>query len=81
MEHLNITFPLELKERLDKETIRERTKRSTLIQKAVRIYLAIKERNAKDALLREGYENMSGISKKIMNDFKCADRDSLKHVD
>ena len=36
MEHINITFPLELKERLDKEAKQEKIKRSTLIQKAVR---------------------------------------------
>ena len=35
MLHLNITFPEDLKEELDKEAKREHTQRSTLIQKAV----------------------------------------------
>lgn len=81
MEHLNITFPSELKERLDKEAIREETKRSTLIQKAVRVYLALKERKTKESLLREGYEAMAAESKKVMDDFKYLDRDSLKYAD
>lgn len=75
MIHLNITFPLELKEQLDKEACREKTRRSTLIQKAVRVYLTIKDRKTKEILLREGYEAMALESKKIMSDFKHIDRD------
>ena len=56
-------------------------KRSTLIQKAVRVYLTSKDRKAKELLLREGYEAMASESKKIMDDFKHIDRESLKHVD
>ena len=81
MIHLNITFPSELKERLDKEAYREKMKRSTLIQKAVRVYLTIKDRKAKELLLREGYEAMASESKKIMDDFKHIDRESLKYAD
>ncbi len=81
MIHLNITFPAELKERLDKEAYREKTGRSTLIQKAVRVYLTIKDRKTKEILLREGYEAMASESKKIMSDFKHLDRGSLKYVD
>ena len=81
MIHLNITFPSELKERLDKEAYREKTKRSTLIQKAVRVYLAVKQRQAKEVLLREGYAAMVSESRKIMDDFKHVDRESLKYVD
>ncbi len=81
MEHLNITFPSELKERLDREALREKTKRSTLIQKAVKVYLALKEQQAKNILLREGYEAMALESKNIMDDFKELDRESLKYVD
>ena len=81
MEHLNITFPSELRERLDKEAVREKTKRSTLIQKAVWIYLALKERKAKQVVLREGYEAMVSESKKMMDDFKYLDQDSLKYAD
>lgn len=80
MEHLNITFPSELKERLDREARKEKTKRSTLIQKAVQVYLALKERQVKNILLREGYEAMTLESKKIMDDFKDLDRGSLKYA-
>ena len=81
MVHLNITFPEELKAQVDKEAHREKTKRSTLIQKAVRFYLELKERRSKEVLLREGYQAMALESKKMMNDFKHVDRESLKYVD
>ena len=57
MEHLSITFPERLREELDREAKRERTKRSTLIQKAVKVYLALKRRRAMAALLRENMSN------------------------
>ena len=44
MEYLSITFPEELKKALDQEAKREHTKRSTLIQKAVKVYLELKRR-------------------------------------
>ena len=81
MIHLNITFPEELKERLDKEAHRVKTKRSTLIQRAVLFYLDAKERKTKEALLREGYQAMAMESKKIMDDFKHVDQESLKYAD
>lgn len=81
MEYLNITFPLELKERLDKEAIKEKTKRSTLIQKAVRVYLALKDRKEKEILLREGYEAMKKESSVLMSDFRHIDRESIKYAD
>jgi hypothetical protein len=31
-------------------------------------------------LLREGYEAMSAVSKRIMNEFKDADHESLKYL-
>ncbi len=43
MLHLNITFPEDLKEALDQEVKREHTQRSTLIQKAVWVYLETKK--------------------------------------
>ena len=81
MEHLSITFPEELKRALDLEAKRERTKRSTLIQKAVKIYLRLKRRKALVQLLKEGYEEMAGESEQIMRDFRNLDRESLKYVD
>ncbi|MBI3617845.1 MAG: hypothetical protein HY210_06480, partial [Candidatus Omnitrophica bacterium] len=56
MVYLNITFPEDLKKELDLEVRQERTKRSTLIQKAVRTYLKLKHQKAVDALLNEGYQ-------------------------
>lgn len=81
MEHLSITFPEGLKGALDREAKRERTKRSTLIQKAVRIYLQLKRRNALAELLRQGYQEMAGESDRMMRDFKNLDKESLKYVD
>lgn len=81
MEHLSITFPEDLRRALDLEAKRERTKRSTLIQKAVRVYLRLKRRNALVQLLREGYQAMAGESGEIERDFKQLDNESLKYVD
>ena len=81
MEHLNITFPEDLKRALDQAAKREHSKRSTLIQKAVRLYLELKRRNAMATLLKEGYQEMSAESRQLMRDFEDVDRESLKYVD
>ncbi|MBU9889651.1 MAG: hypothetical protein KTQ49_07275 [Candidatus Omnitrophica bacterium] len=80
MEHLSITFPAALREALDQEAKREKTKRSTLIQKAVRVYLKLKQKNAMRELLKDGYLEMSEESEQIMDDFKGLDGESLKYV-
>ncbi len=81
MEHINITFPEKLKRELDRQAKSEGAGRSTLIQKAVKIYLELKRRRAMKDLLREGYQEMSEVSGQLMRDFERADRDSWKHVD
>ena len=81
MVYLNITFPEDLKKELDLEVRQERTKRSTLIQKAVRTYLKLKRQKAMDVLLKEGYQEMAVESKNVMKDFEKVDRESWKHVD
>ena len=81
MEYLSITFPKDLKDALDKEAKREHLKRSTLIQKAVRVYLQLKKHKAEQNLLREGYEATYDVSKKMTDDFSGLDKDSLKYVD
>jgi len=81
MAYLSITFPDNLKKELDLEAKREHTKRSTLIQKAVRIYLQLKRQRAVQNLLREGYQEMYGVAQEMTDDFEKLDRDSLKHAD
>lgn len=81
MEHLSITFPEDLRRALDREARFERTRRSTLIQKAVRIYLLLKKRREMETLLKEGYLEMAGESEELMREFKNLDRQSLKYVD
>jgi len=81
MEHLSITFPEALRRELDVEAKREKTKRSTLIQKAVRVYLKLKRQSAMQGLLKEGYLEMAGESDKIMNEFKRLDKESFGYVD
>ncbi|MBI3312853.1 MAG: hypothetical protein HYZ83_01270 [Candidatus Omnitrophica bacterium] len=81
MEYLSITFPKDLKHQLDLEAKRENIKRSTLIQKAVRVYLQLKKQNAMNSMLREGYQEMYGTAKQITDDFEKLDNDSLKYVD
>jgi metal-responsive CopG/Arc/MetJ family transcriptional regulator len=80
MEYMNITFPTELKEQLDREVVKEKTRRSTLIQKAVRVYLGLKSRKNREELLREGYIAMQDETKKVMDDFKGLDKESLKYA-
>ena len=81
MECLSITFPEDLKEALDRQAKREHTKRSTLIQKAVRIYLQIKKQKEINHLLREGYREMADEALQLLREFKTTDRESLKYVD
>ena len=81
MEHLNITFPENLKRALDREAKSERTGRSTLIQKAVKVYLELKRRSTMRDLLREGYQEMAAVNEEMMRDFEKLDRESLKYVD
>lgn len=80
MEHLSITFPERLREALDREAEREHTKRSTLIQKAVRIYLELKRRKGVEELLREGYEEMASEAGQLMQEFNQLDRESWKYA-
>ena len=81
MEYLSITFPSDLKEALDREAKREHLKRSTLIQKAVRVYLHLKKKESAKNLIREGYQAIYQVSKQITDDFEGLDKDSLKYVD
>ena len=81
MEHLSITFPEDLRHALDHEARLEKTKRSTLIQKAVRIYLKIKHQRQMEALLKEGYEEMAAVSGELMRDFESADGEISKYAD
>ena len=80
MEHLSITFPETLRLALDLQAKKEHTKRSTLIQKAVRTYLELKRRRETADLLKNGYQEMSGLSLEMLRDFDSLDKESLKHV-
>ena len=80
-EHINITIPPELREAVDQEARHQRTKRSTLIQKAVRVYLGLSRRQALRALLEEGYLELSGEARRLEREFKRLDAESLKYAD
>ncbi len=81
VEHLNITLPMDLKEALDKEVRREHTKRSTLIQKAVVLYLRVAGKTSLKELLRESYIEMAAEAKAVTRAFQTLDREALKYVD
>ena len=81
MTHLSITFPEDLKVALDKEAKHEHTKRSTLIQKAVKVYLEIKKQKTTAQLLKEGYLEMADLDREMLDEFKCLDAESLKYAD
>ena len=81
VEHINITIPPDLREAVDHQTRRERTRRSTLIQKAVRVYLGLSRKKALRALLEEGYAELATESKQLEHEFARLDAESMKHVD
>lgn len=80
-EHINITIPPELREAVDREAKRKRTKRSTLIQKAVRVYLGMSRRKALRTLLAEGYAELAGEAKRLEREFERLDAESLRYAD
>jgi len=81
VEHLNITLPIELRVALDHEVKREHTKRSTLIQKAVTLYLRVAEQKTLRDLLTEGYVAMAAEARAVTRAFEALDRESLKYAD
>ena len=81
VEHVNITLPVPLKTALDHEAKRERTKRSTLIQKAVVLYLRVAKQEQLHSLLREGYVEMASESRAVTRAFKKLDDETWSYVD
>ncbi len=75
--HLSITFPEDLKIALDREAKRENTKRSTLIQTAVRVYLGLKKHKELSALMREGYIATALSDRQLSKDWDIASSDGL----
>jgi len=80
-QHINITIPVGLKARIDEESRRERIGRSTLIQKAVSLYLEIIKKRRLKRLLAEGYLDMAGEALKITKEFDGIDNEAMKYVD
>ena len=80
-EHINITIPSELRDAVDREAKGEHTKRSTFIQKAVRVYLVLSRRKAIRELLAEGYAELAHDAKQLQREFRHLDQESLKYVD
>ena len=72
MMHLSITFPEDLKVALDKEAKREHTKRSTLIQMAVRVYLEMKKRRVLYERMKQGYLEIAGQDRRITEEWDAA---------
>jgi metal-responsive CopG/Arc/MetJ family transcriptional regulator len=81
VEHINITVPPDLREAVDHQAHREHTKRSTLIQKAVRVYLGLSRQKTLRALLEEGYAELSSEAKRLEREFARLDAESLKYAD
>ncbi len=80
-EHINITIPPDLREAVDRQARRERTKRSSLIQKAVKVYLGLSHRKALRTLLEEGYVELGPEAKRLEREFERLDAESLKYAD
>ncbi len=77
MQHLNITFPENLKMALDREAKKEHTKRSTLIQKAVRVYLDTKKHKGLIEFMKKGYAESAGLDREINKEWDSALSDGL----
>ena len=77
MTHLSITFPEDLKIALDREAKREHTKRSTLIQTAVRIYLGMKKQKELRQAMKEGYLAMAGLDRETNKEWESTLSDGL----
>ena len=80
-EHINITIPPDLREAVDHQAKREHTKRSTLIQKAVRVYLVLSRKRALRTLLEEGYAELASEAKRLEREFARLDAESLHDAD
>ena len=79
-EHINITIPVGLKVRIDEESKREHIGRSTLIQKAVSLYLELLKKKKLRSLLAEGYKEMAGEALVVTSDFALLDDEAMKHA-
>ena len=79
-EHINITIPADLREELDRRAHQERTKRSSLIQKAVKVYLGLSRRKALRALLTQGYAELGEEAARLEREFERLDAESLRHA-
>jgi len=79
-EHINITIPPDLREAVDHQAKRERTRRSTLIQKAVRVYLGLSRKKALRTLLEEGYAELASEARQLEREFARLDAESLKYA-
>ena len=73
VEHINITMPPDLREAVDHQAQREHTKRSTLVQKAVRVYLGLSRQKTLRVLLEEGYAELGPESKRLEREFARLD--------
>ena len=80
-EHINITIQTELREAVDRQARHEHTKRSSLIQKAVKVYLGLARRKALRALLAEAYAELGGEAERLEREFERLDAESLKYAD
>ncbi len=78
--HINITIPVDLKTRLDHEAERAHMGRSTLIQRAVALYLDMVKTKHMRKLLAEGYAEMAGEALKVTDAFAALDDEAMKHV-
>ena len=80
-EHINITIPPQLRQAVDQQAKREKTKRSSLIQKAVRVYLGLARSRELRLLMQEGYQELNQEARLLGQDYAKLDAESLKYVD
>ena len=80
-EHINITIPPQLRQAVDQQARREKTKRSSLIHKAVRVYLGLAKNRDLRALMQYGYQELNQEARRLEQEFARLDAESLKYAD
>ena len=80
-QHINITISPQLRVAVDQQAKREKTKRSSLIQKAVRVYLGLAKSRELRSLMQEGYQELNQEARLLGQEYAKLDAESLKHVD
>ena len=81
MERFNIILPKALQKEIDAQAKKEKLNRSSFIRKTVYLYLRMKKQQAENQLMKEGCQATYNEMKKVNEEFRYADQETLKYLD